>query len=74
MLRYKDEDASSQMKLFFRKRKENSSLYMRGRSLIFLKRCFDVNEKKGRCFLPSAKKSYEHWFRPQQSRQHMNKR
>jgi hypothetical protein len=52
-----NEDASFQMKLFFRKRKENASLYMRGHSLILVQRCFDVNENKGRCFSPSAQKT-----------------
>jgi hypothetical protein len=40
-----NEDASSQIKL-------------RGiwRYFVFDKKCFDVNEKKGRCFSPSAQK------------------
>jgi hypothetical protein len=34
------------------------------------KKCFDVYEKKGRCFLPSAQNIRE--FRPQQSNTYMN--
>jgi hypothetical protein len=52
-----NEDALFQMKFFFRKRKENTSSYMRGHSLILIQRSFDVNEKKGMCFLPSAQKA-----------------
>jgi hypothetical protein len=40
-----NEDASSQIKL-----------HGIWRYFVFDKKCFDVNEKKGRCFLPSAQK------------------
>ena len=36
----------------------------------YARKCFDVYEKKGRCFSPSAQKSYG--FRPQQSNSHMD--
>jgi hypothetical protein len=41
----KYEDASSQIKL-----------HDVWRHFILMKKCFDVNEKKGRCFSPSAQK------------------
>jgi hypothetical protein len=36
-----------------------------------MKKCFDVNEKKGRCFSPSAK-NCNYGFHPQQSNSHMD--
>jgi hypothetical protein len=57
-----NEDASFQMKLFNRKRKENTSLYTIGPFFDFGQGCFYVNEKKGRCFSPSVQKATSNGF------------
>jgi hypothetical protein len=55
------EDASSQIKL--------NGVW---RHFVFNEKCFDVNEKKGRCFFSFGSKNCKCWFRPQQSNSYID--
>jgi hypothetical protein len=73
MLRYKQRCFVSN-EVDFQKNKGKHLVVYEGANFDFAQKVLRCERKEGKVFFAIRSKKREHWFRPQQSRQHMNKR